>query len=535
MKPLNVVYRHCRTHYRVPSEHARAIARRKHCDGEMEVPRSQAFHSARRNGAPALMLWTVAGGVALQSTIIGLMLWIAYSNRSEPAQTSDLSQNAPPQGAAWLKHQADSRKSDHERGLLGRPIESRTDLTALPGRTFGSGLLEPSMVQIPAAPPDEGGSTNQLVTAGSPGDPTPLVASCEGEAGSTWASADGWTSLVDPPGERLELPAKLPYQALGAPNPGMLLYPPGALSHMAIGVGSGSIEGFAICDLKTGKSVAVLRGLDIRPEPQSIGGPALSRDGSYFALFDDTKKAVLVRKVKTGEALPPLAIDDSRVGLFFPKADQLLAVPTSGKSPAKRWALPSGKLLESFPVVASPSTEAGRMACSPGGRYLAVAAEGSLPHFVYFYDLETGKKVATFEAPGGSNNLKPWFTAVAFSQDGTEFAAYVAGVQVGQNAGETMNCWDLKTGELVYQKILDRAGRGALGANLGPEPLQWFPDGKGWLLFQQFVVDRDKAAIIQVIDAGGDSFGHFGTKLLDNHRVLASAGSGRMKVVEVRR
>jgi hypothetical protein len=346
-------------------------------------------------------------------------------------------------------------------------------------------------------------------------------------------SAD-WTVTADPPKEPITIPQDLPYRELIAPIPTKIVYPPGLTAYLAVGMGLGNFEAFAIGDLRTGKVIGKARGLNLRVERLSVGGPTLSTDGAFLAFFDSEKKAVLVINVKIRKATIVLNLDDSRAALFFPTLDQLLAVPTSGKSPAKLWKLPSGKLLQSFPVVANPSEETGRTACSPGGRYLAIASEGSLPQTVYFYDLTNGKKAGFLNAPGATKDLKPWFTALAFSPNGSEFAAYLDGVPVGMNAGQAMACWDLTSGQLVSEPVLDQGNRGRL-TTVTPEPLQWFPDGKGWLLGQLYVIDRAAGAVVQTVEAGGDPFGYFGTKVLDDRRVLTTTADGKLKPVEVKR
>jgi hypothetical protein len=41
--------------------------------------------------------------------------------------------------------------------------------------------------------------------------------------------------------------------------------------------------------------------------------------------------------------------------------------------------------------------------------------------------------------------------------------------------------------------------------------------------------------VVQAVEAGGNPHAFFGTKVLDNHRVLASTADGKMVPVEVRR
>jgi hypothetical protein len=68
------------------------------------------------------------------------------------------------------------------------------------------------------------------------------------------------------------------------------------------------------------------------------------------------------------------------------------------------------------------------------------------------------------------------------------------------------------------------------------EPLQWFPDGKGWLLSQRYIVDREAAAVVQVIEAPGEGlYSAYGTKIVDDKRILVADLDQRFRVVEVRR
>lgn len=349
------------------------------------------------------------------------------------------------------------------------------------------------------------------------------------------APAD-WAVTSDPPKDRPEFPAHLPYRELAVGETNVLVYPPGPSGYLAIGDRSGNVGEYAIADLHTGGIVAAIRGLDGKVDLLDAGGPALSSEGAYLALINSStrKPFIVVHRLRFGRKTFALPLVDSNSRLLFPTPTQLLAVPTANKAQATLWDLTSGTVVRRFHVITSPAPESGRMACSPGGRYLAIAGEGSTPGTVYFYDLTTGKQAGTL-VPEGRRPFRPFFTAFAFSPDGTEFAAYLVGIADGMNASEAMACWDLKTGRLLENRILDRGpGRGALNT-VSPEPLQWFPDGKGWLLFQRYVVDRAAGAVVQTLSDSGEAFGYFGTKILDDRRILASAVRGRLQVTEVRR
>jgi hypothetical protein len=358
-----------------------------------------------------------------------------------------------------------------------------------------------------------------------------------------------WKVTIDPPHEAPKIPEKLPYQAIDCTDPAKMIIPPGLTRALAAAIGRGRIQIIAIYDLTTGKLAGQLNvnGLDIRAEPISVKRPMLSPDGNYFAFHDFMKKAILIGTAKNQRGGGFLKCDCLEVALLFPTPNHLLAVPTftDDRSPAQLWALPAGTLEQSFPVVANPSTGPGQIVCSPGGRYLAIAAEGSTYHTVHFYDLTTGKLAGSLNTPGEARTVKPNFSAIAFSPDGTEFAGYVLRLPNRDSlARATMNnamaCWDIKTGRLVYLKNLEPSRDNSWHSNwimtpVCPEPLQWFPDGKGWLLYQRHVIDRQKAAVVENVPVEGTPEANFANKILDDRRVLVYFSSGKLKTVEVGR
>ena len=119
--------------------------------------------------------------------------------------------------------------------------------------------------------------------------------------------------------------------------------------------------------------------------------------------------------------------------------------------------------------------------------------------------------------------------SLAFSPD-SRFLATSA-------ADRTISIWDLATGRLVFQKPLQRLqGQGMLTTTNRSEPLQWFPDSQGWLLFQKYVVDRRSAAIVQTLDTPGEAnYTTFGTKIMDDRRVIVADIHNKFRVVEVQR
>ncbi len=346
---------------------------------------------------------------------------------------------------------------------------------------------------------------------------------------------------ADPPRETFRYPEKLPYKALENVSASTVLYPPGQTAFLGAAKDGVDVESYKFYDLRTGKTIGQASDFSVRAEQGSVEGPAMSADGTYLAVPNSFEKQILVGNVRQRKGVAKLACDFFAPAVLFPSPTQLLVVDASSTKHAILWELPSGKQLRSFDLNDAPAIEAGKVLASPGGKYLAMVAQQSgADNEVQFYDLTNGKTAGALHVDVG-RGMKARFNAIGFSTDGSEFAAFVHGVMNGQNAAEAMMVWDLASGRPVYQQFIEDGRRGGQGLGIlatanRSEPLQWFPDGKGWLLFQTYVVDRDAAAVIQVVETPGEGLHSvYGTKILDDRRVLVADHDNKFRVVEVQR
>lgn len=313
-----------------------------------------------------------------------------------------------------------------------------------------------------------------------------------------------WQVDVDPPTAKVEWPDSLNYQLTA--DPMRVVHPRGPSRFIVVGDRTGHFNAVTLYDLGTGKAIGGGSGFH-------EGDVEVSPDGTWLA-FHHISDKIMVGNLKTKK--PVAQIDRENVDfILFPRADQILGMDTET---VQLWQLPSGKPIRSFPVA---EEKISHPRCSPGGRYLAFAGPDTNASSVIVYDLQTGLKAGEFQTAGQGNAVKPTIQGLAFSHDGREIAAFVSGFKTGAfSIGEAMQVWDTATGRLVYLRVLDRGpGRGALTIGC-PQPLQWFPDGKGWVLFQRYIVDRKAAAVVADTNFKSVTSGHRAVTVLDNERVL---------------
>jgi hypothetical protein len=340
----------------------------------------------------------------------------------------------------------------------------------------------------------------------------------------------GWSVSVDPGPRSEPVPPQLSYRLPVTPS--SVIYPAGVPRFAAVGEGSGWIESITVYDLHTGEALGTAGGFRARIVPARNAGPALSADGTLFAINNSTAEGVVVGNVRTKKPVAVLKYPEGEAAILFPANDRLVAV--RDQAPARLWSLPGGELLRTFPVAEDVSPDSGTIVCSPGGRFLVVGIGGSPPEAAVFYDLTTGQEVGRL-APPPTSPTETIIKGMAFSPDGTEFAMFVFGMRTGAfSIGEGMQVWDVETGRLVYARPFDKAGEGQL-VSVSAKPVQWFPDAKGWLLLQRHVVDRETARLVGRIESEGDTFSHQATTLLDDTRALRTFGGSILAPVEVQR
>lgn len=350
-----------------------------------------------------------------------------------------------------------------------------------------------------------------------------------------------WAVRPDPGQPFAKFPAQLPYESLGNLDQQRMLFAAGPSPFLAAGKGRGvEITSYRLIDLRTGKQVGEASGFKTkygRGARQPVH-QAISRDGRYLALYNSSANAILVGDMIAKKPVARLPYDENNVTLLFPTADRLLAVHRSHKRPAMLWELPSGKLLKRFATGDNDTPDFQQLACSPGGRFLAGSVGSGRAEEARFYDLTTGKPAGTLRIPVGGPRVKPSFSALAFSPDGKEFAALVWGVRARAfSLTHAMVVWDVASGRPTGLRVpTGGIATGTLDSSLSGEPLQWFPDGRGWLIKNRYVFDRDGGAFVQAVRVHtGMGQVSLGSKILDDRRLIVCDSDGTTKVIAVKR
>jgi WD40 repeat protein len=267
--------------------------------------------------------------------------------------------------------------------------------------------------------------------------------------------------------------------------------------------------------------------------------PALSPDGEQLAYFSGLPDGIRIVEVRKGKTIRQISVDlGVSPALFFPKPGQLLVIEFGNTQQAVVWNIDSGQSAVSSPLWGLED-QPGLFALSPGGRFLAVAAkdQGELPDVIRFIDLSTGEVAAEIVPGGRGGRVPPQVSALAFSPDGQEFAV-LAGLPDSANllaVAPTLLIWNLTTGQETDRVVIETGGRGQITTMITPEPLQWFPDQKAFLVMQQLVSDRATGKLLDVVPAEGSVNAHFATKILDDRRVITAAHQQKLTVRTVHR
>lgn len=348
-----------------------------------------------------------------------------------------------------------------------------------------------------------------------------------------------WTMVADPGPAPEPIPEKLPYTQLSGIAPRKLWYPAGPtpflMSHQKLNRND-SFDGLMIGSITTGKRMGVISNLEASGRPwQMVYRPALSGDGRLLAVHDATAQVIRLIEVRTGKERRKLRCS-TNVGLLFAKPDRLVSVCFSGPASVKVWNVATGKETLTIPVPEEVEDRAGQWTISPGGRFLAVAAttDSGAGH-VRLFDLDTGKPAGVLW-PNGRRQNSCRVQALAFSPDGKELAGVVSvpdRVNVSARPAQLI-VWEAASGAETTRVVIDRGNRGMLQVFCS-EPLQWFPDGKAFLIDQQMVTRREDGALVEFLKYEGSPDAYLAAKVLDDTRLLISTEGDKLTVRKVKR
>ena len=252
-----------------------------------------------------------------------------------------------------------------------------------------------------------------------------------------------------------------------------VVFPTSPSPFVAVGAGDGFNISREVWDLRTMKRVGVVPGGGF-----GGGDPVVSPDGAFVAAgAGGLKPTVDVWAVADGGNVKLAVGDGFLKGVDFAAPGQVLTGKAAGPQlQVDVWDIKTGKSVCQFK--SSGGQDARKWAFSAGRKYLAVPRKDHAT----IYDLTTGEPAGDLATTGDCQGL-------AFSVDGKAVAG-LFGAGVGASR---LQVWDAATGKptstLVFTKGADNAffyqGR----------PLEWLPDGSGWVLHGQLLVDAQSGVV----------------------------------------
>lgn len=348
-----------------------------------------------------------------------------------------------------------------------------------------------------------------------------------------------WNVAVDPAATPVARLGRVSYRRIDEALPAHVLYPPGPATYVQAGTGSERLSGLRLIDLRTARTLAAIDfGDAVGPETGLTRGSALSPAGDRWSMLEDasSKEYHLLDPRADGMNRPAASVRfrGAPPTILLPTSDRAVIVDSEERT-VTSYGLPTGARNAEVELFATPSTLPGRIATSPGGRYIVLSDDSPRPTSARFVDLASGAEVGALELPG--REVVPHFLAFAFSHDGKEFAACMANVPSLEGTGparEGIVVWDVASGRPTYVRPID--GLLDPASKTSDYPLQWFPDGRGWLVMQRFVVDRRQGRVSQTLDGYVDPvYGQNGAKILNDSQILVADSESGLAVQEATR
>jgi hypothetical protein len=385
---------------------------------------------------------------------------------------------------------------------------------------------------FPGAPPDI--KEEKKPDPPKPPDPQPQPKPKVGEE-----AAVIWGVQPDPLPQKIEGPFNL-NGSLRCDTGNHVIYPSRPSPFVAVSLpDSDPRDRMRVWDLRQMKPVGV-----IMQHTLPCSRFSLSPDGSYLALRPDrsVKPTVEVLSSGTGDRVRTIAVDQNealKVGwIDFAGKDRLITMKHEGEfpNPAQKatyqvWDIRTGRELVQFSYELVFHPRCG--ALSPGGRYLALEKTHEGYHLL-FWDLLTGKLAGRLAFQGKE---EPWGQpgGIAFARDGREVALLWR--LNDQDTWGRLFCFDTSTGRKILDKKIGQE-HFALDYHWnqgGQRSFQWLPDGKGWLLADRLIFDRDGAFVGDVAPEMKESREVRDRRFLDREHFSLTVPAGAGQQIRIAR
>ncbi|HEV3004885.1 MAG TPA: hypothetical protein VGX78_10510 [Pirellulales bacterium] len=184
------------------------------------------------------------------------------------------------------------------------------------------------------------------------------------------------------------------------------------------------------------------------------------------------------------------------------------------------WSLDTGKMINEYKT---PDLDFDDVAMGLDGKHFAAKlAKLDRNKGLAIYDLKTGKLAAKPRFSGKST----WGAeAMQFAPDGQELAAL-------DELGLHLTVWDGTT-SVVFEAETGKNDRHGWERDIGYQgpPIEWLPDGSGWLLYGRYLLDRSSRRVVWKLEAGT----HHRFRFLDQDHLAVVRGKfgGSNKLVGI--
>ncbi|HET6425825.1 MAG TPA: hypothetical protein VFG20_19195, partial [Planctomycetaceae bacterium] len=427
----------------------------------------------KSSGSGMLVGMLIGGGLAVV-VLIGAVVFIAAKFLAKPDQLAAQPAPNPPVQAGTPVVVAPA------------PVMPGTSTTNPPPTTTAANTSTTNPVSTAA-------NTNAKPARNASG-LNPAPASSSGELVIAQPPID-WAAKPDPPAEALpsewaasfDIPINV--KRIDTAN---ITYPVVPSPLVLLGDNSDKKSQRELWNLSTGKKAGTLNGVDF----YSTSILALSPDGRYFAWSETF--GINVYDFKAKKALGQIAVDPKAfnyASLAFVPGDRLVGL-SSVNDKMRVWQLPKGDQLYEVDLgkqFAYPE----KSAYSPGGKYVALESE-FLKGWIRLHEVETGKPVGELQVVQAKDAGYVQFFHLAFSPDGTQLAG-LWDASGGKSATQ-IAIWNMSDGKLAQNVIVTPGIKDKMNPDSQSYSLQWFPDGKRFLVHGVAVVDRDKGQTVYSFD-----------------------------------
>jgi WD40 repeat protein len=307
---------------------------------------------------------------------------------------------------------------------------------------------------------------------------------------------ENWKAAVDPPAQPPAAPFSdkfkiaIPARRIDANN---IVYPVTDSPLVIVGTNESERESRELWNLATAQKAYTLKGVRINTT-QAV---ALSADGHYVA-WESGTFTIDVYDIKAKKPLGKLTTgnnDNKFYGkeLALVPGDRLVALANVQKS-FKVWQLPGGELKHTVSV-GEQFGYPDKSAYSPGGKFMAVEAD-HLERTIRLYNLETGQ--AAGELKTKRLGVVISLSQLAFSPDGSELACLCD--EAGSKSATQIIVWNMADGSVKQNIGMSPGIKDKLKPDSQALGLQWFADGKKFLVHGMAIVDRASGQMVYTFE-----------------------------------